>query len=733
MIASVVTERRIDRVFDYEVPDFLRGRVAVGHRVRVLLGSRQCTGYVIALKEHSESGRELKAMTALCEEEPLLTPALVRLAGWIAEYYVTPVEAVITGMLPPLIRRSQAPERRLLHVHAVDGWTGDGKKLTPAQQRLLELLGGGGPRPLAELIAQHGVSRAVVAALERRGAVVVAEQKVERQPARPEFVPTAGHELNAEQGAALAQICEGLRGRGSPSPVLLHGVTGSGKTEVYLRAIAESLALGRPALVLVPEIALTPQTIERFCARFEHAGERVAVLHSHLSDGERAEQWLAIRRGQARIVVGTRSAVFCPLSRPGVIIVDEEHDMSYKQAEVPRYHARDVAVMRGRLEGAVVVLGSATPSLESCVNADSGRYRRVRLCSRVDGRQLPVVRLVDMRREKRVNGPPILSRRLAEAIARRLELCEQTILFLNRRGFAPAVSCLACGQVVMCPHCSVPVVYHKQRDRMLCHLCGHQEAPPQKCAGCGSQELLFGGFGTERVEQVLRAFFPKAVIRRADSDALRGRDAHLKLFQEFRRGEIDILLGTQMIAKGLDFPNVTLVGVLHADTALNLPDFRASERVFQLLTQVAGRAGRGDVPGEVVVQTYVPHHTAIQAARHYDWETFYEAECEFRRGLGYPPFRRCTLITVRSEQESVAAERAAALRESLRAVLPASVEVGPAAPAPVARLKDQYRQQIFLKYARGLDVQRYLRPVVMGFARHRDATVQCDVDPVFLL
>ena len=734
MIAEVVIDRRIDLVLDYVVPDFLSGKLQIGHRVRVPLGKRHCQGYVTALKDYSNCEQELKPITALCDEEPLLAPQLVELARWVAEYYIAPLVTVIFCMIPPSIRRSTAPERSLLHVRAVEGWKEDQQKITPAQKRLLDLLNSVDCISLSVLQKEYRISKAVVTSLHRRGAVVLVPKKVESTIAKPEFVPSLPHQLNSEQSTALQNIVEALyEERRSPRPILLHGVTGSGKTEIYLQAIEHCLKLERSALVLVPEISLTPQTIERFCARFEQYGEKVAVLHSHLSDAERAQQWLRIRRGQVRIVVGTRSAVFSPLRKLGLIIVDEEHDSSYKQAEVPRYHARDVAVMRARLEKAVVVLGSATPSLESYYNAQCGRYTRVQLSNRVDGRQLPSIRLVDMRREQSRHRPAILSRLLVEAIEKRLTRKEQTILFLNRRGYSPAVCCLSCGQVVMCQNCSVTMVYHRQRERMLCHLCGHQDDLPTKCPECGSSQLLFGGFGTERAEHVLKAFFPKAVIRRADSDSLRGRDAHAKLFQEFRRGEIDILIGTQMIAKGLDFPNVTLVGVLHADTALNLPDFRASERVFQLLTQVAGRAGRGDVPGEVILQTYLPHHTAIQAARHYDWQTFYTAECEFRKGLGYPPYRRCTLITVRAKQESLAAERASALRESLCAVLPDSVEVGLPVPAPVAKLSGQFRQHIFLKYARGFNVQRYLRPVVMNFLRHRDATLQCDVDPLFLL
>ncbi len=735
MIVKVVTERRIDRVFDYEVPDFLQGEIQIGHRVRVPFGKKKCTAYVVQICDSSEITDKLKQIIAISDHLPLLTHELVKLAAWVADYYIVPLETVIATMLPVMIRSYRKISKQKLFVSLNKEQNNRGNKSskhTPLQSHVLEILNDITEISVSELESKYKVSRSVIGSLVKKGLLKLFELPVERQLAAPSFVPSSPAVLNSEQMVALNNIVSGFSEQ-NPKPRLLFGVTGSGKTEVYLQAISHALQSGRSAIVLVPEIALTPQTIERFRSRFEQLGQRVSVLHSHLSDGERAEQWMAIRRGQSRVVVGTRSAVFAPVNNLGIVVVDEEHDTSYKQADPPRYHGRDVAVARGALEGAVVVLGSATPSLESMFNAQLGKYVLLHLTQRADAALLPKIHLVDMRLEKRIHGPPVFSRRLIDEIHKRLQKREQVILFLNRRGYAPTVRCAACGHVMQCPHCSVPIVYHKHRNVLLCHLCGYQEKYPKQCPACGSGEFFHGGFGTEKAEQVLKEIFPRATVARADSDTLRGKDSHLQLFQDFRTGKIDILLGTQMIAKGLHFPNVTLVGVLHADTALNLPDFRAAERVYQLITQVAGRAGRGEMPGEVFVQTYAPHHTAIQCARKQDWETFYDAEREFRQTLGYPPFKRCTLLTIRSQSEKAAESQANALYDSIKSILPHECDVGRPAPAPIAKLKDFYRWQIFLKYPRGMKVQQHLRPLVIGFSKRRDAVLQCDVDPVFLL
>jgi primosomal protein N' (replication factor Y) len=515
--------------------------------------------------------------------------------------------------------------------------------------------------------------------------------------------------------------------------VLLHGVTGSGKTEVYLQAIAEVLALGKSALVLVPEIALTPQTVEHFRARFIGQKVGVAVLHSHLSSGERHDQWQHIRSGRARIVIGARSAVFAPLDDLGIIVVDEEHEHSYKQEESPHYHARDVAVMRGHLERVTVVLGSATPSLESYHHAKEGKYRLVELLQRVEEGQMPVTHVLDIRSKKKGEPPVLVAPRLIEAIQARLDRSEQAIIFLNRRGYSSSLQCPQCGYVEMCPNCSVALTFHRRAEKLRCHLCDFSSAVPHACPQCGFAPCKYSGSGTEKVEHALVEAFPKARIERMDSDNMKGKDAYARTLGDFAEGKIDILVGTQMIAKGLHFPRVTCVGVINADLALQIPDFRASERVFQLLMQVSGRSGRGQVRGEVFVQTRVPFHPAIQFARHHDYTGFVEQELAFRCSLHYPPYERFVLVTARGRSE----EKTLFVIENLakemeRLDLPETEITGPA-PAPIARIEERYRFQVFLRTRRIMAVTPRLRPLFMDRAWPDDIRVTLDVDPVDLL
>ncbi|MGH7993974.1 MAG: replication restart helicase PriA, partial [Limisphaerales bacterium] len=501
---------------------------------------------------------------------------------------------------------------------------------------------------------------------------------------------------------------------------LLHGVTGSGKTEVYLQALAHALEQGKGAIVLVPEISLTPQTVERFKARFSSGRLQtlVAVLHSRLSAGERHDEWHKIRQGRARIVIGARSAIFAPVEPLGLIIVDEEHEHTYKQEEAPRYHARDVAIMRGQMENAVVVLGSATPSLESYYNCQKGKYTLLELPERVDNQKMPHVRVVDMRQAAKEKGPPIFSPQLKEAITRRLERGEQTILFLNRRGYSTALQCPKCGFVANCPNCSLALTYHRPEQKLRCHLCGFMDAVPAVCPNmkCKNPAIRFAGTGTQKVEETLAKLFPNARVRRMDADTMKRKDDYRKTLGDFRTGKTDILVGTQMIAKGLHFPNVTLVGIIYADLALHQPDFRAGERTFQLLTQVAGRAGRGDVEGEVFVQAFTPFHPAIQYARRHDFTGFYEQEIEFREQLKYPPVSRIALLTLRGRNEDKVKFSAGHLRKVLESTVHSPqptvgwggaksdcglktvdfrdlVIAGPA-PAPLLRAEQFYRYQI---------------------------------------
>ena len=566
---------------------------------------------------------------------------------------------------------------------------------------------------------------------------------------------------------------------------LLHGVTGSGKTEVYLQALAHALEQGKGAIVLVPEISLTPQTVERFKARFSSGKLQtlVAVLHSHLSAGERHDEWHKIRQGRARIVIGARSAIFAPVEPLGLIIVDEEHEHSYKQEEAPRYHARDVAIMRGQMENAVVVLGSATPSLESYYNSKKGKYTLLELPERVDDQKMPHVRVVDMRqaasRQRGKEGIPIFSPQLKEAITQRLERGEQTILFLNRRGYSTSLQCPKCGEVVQCPNCSLALTFHRLEQKLCCHICGHVAPVPSICPNvkCKNPAIRFAGTGTQRVEETLAKLFPQARIKRMDADTMKRKDDYRKVLGDFRTGKTDILVGTQMIAKGLHFPNVTLVGIIYADLALHQPDFRAGERTFQLLTQVAGRAGRGDVEGEVFVQAFAPFHPAIQYARRHDFPGFYEQEIEFREQLKYPPVSRVALLTLKGRNEDKVKFSAEHLKRELEKSLKSSdnengplirsaatfsplggekenkahhslapqggeragargafkdlIIAGPA-PAPLLRAETFYRYQIMLRTRAMSKLSQALAKIIGTLALPEDVTLSVDIDPVNL-
>jgi primosomal protein N' (replication factor Y) len=612
---------------------------------------------------------------------------------------------------------------------------------------------------LTELLELAQTTAATVRRLEDRGLVAIAPEISERDPyAREHILPTQPLPLNSAQAQALAAVTGALNDSGTPKgesvprnsgpdlnpkhpsrTFLLHGVTGSGKTEVYLQALAHALERGMGAIVLVPEISLTPQTVERFKARFSSGPNQtlVAVLHSHLSTGERHDEWHKIRQGRARIAIGARSAIFAPIDPLGLIIVDEEHEHTYKQEESPRYHARDVAIMRGQMEGAVVLLGSATPSLESFYNCSKGKYTLLEMPERADDKKMPVVRIVDMRQTmRRGKIIPIFSPQLYDAIALRLERGEQVILFLNRRGYSSSLQCPRCGYVAGCPNCSVSLTYHRHEQKLCCHICGHQDKVPTVCptASCRNPEIRYAGLGTQKVEETLGKLFPNGRITRMDSDALKRKEDYRRILSDFRVGKIDILLGTQMIAKGLHFPNVTLVGIIHADLALHQADFRASERTFQLLTQVAGRAGRGDVEGEVFVQAFTPFHPAIQFARRHDFGGFYAQELEFRQQLQYPPFSRVALLTLKGRNEEKVQFSAEHLRRVLDKQLAGFKELilaGPA-PAPLLRAETFYRYQMMLRTPRMTLLSRSLAELAQGQALPDDVTLTVDIDPVDL-
>src|SRR5881275_2372552 len=589
--------------------------------------------------------------------------------------------------------------------------------------------------PAAQLLRETSFDNQTLRALAKRGLIELREEAVERDPhADEQFVATTNLELNAEQALALKRITQALDSPEDARPILLHGVTGSGKTEIYLQAIRAALERGRSAIVLVPEISLTPQTVERFKSRFAEMHEAVAVLHSHLSQGERHDEWHKIHSGRARIVIGARSAVFAPLKDLGLIIVDEEHETTYKQEEAPRYHARDIAVVRAKIEKCAVVLGSATPSLESYYNATIGKYELLTLTQRVDDQRMPLMRIVDLRLERRkAKIAPILSEKLSQAIADRLEKHEQTILFLNRRGFSTSLLCSNCGEARNCPNCSVALTFHRHMARLSCHLCGHTAAVPKKCPECGKDALIYAGFGTEKVESTVSHLFPKANVRRMDADSMARKEAYRETLRNFRTGKIDILVGTQMIAKGLHFPNVTLVGIINADLALHLPDFRAGERTFQLLTQVAGRAGRGETAGEVFVQTYTPFSPSIQFARHHDFAGYFQQELEFRERCDFPPFKHAILITARSAHEGRAKLSAETLKRRLKEALPEEFILGDATPAPLEKLQGQFRFHILIRGEAIMRLSRLVRETLDKLPFPEDVTVTVDVDPYQLL
>ena len=608
------------------------------------------------------------------------------------------------------------------------------KKSAPAQLKAWDFLQQNGPGWLADLSAASGISISAWRGLAERNLVSIGSQTQDRDPfLHTPVVESLPLGMNPEQIVVLNFLKSEIIAE-KPRVTLLHGVTGSGKTEVYLQAIDHVLALGKTALVLVPEIALTPQTVEHFRARFIGQKVGIAVLHSHLSSGERHDQWQAIRAGRARIVIGARSAVFAPLENLGLIVVDEEHEYSYKQEETPHYHARDVAVMRGHLERVAVVLGSATPSLESFHHAQEGKYLLARLPARVEEGRMPTTHILDLRGPaKKGVPPPLVAPRLIEAIQLRLDRQEQAIIFLNRRGYSSSLQCPQCGYIEMCPNCSVALTFHRRAERLRCHLCDHAAPVPHACPECGFAPFRYAGSGTEKVEQALVEAFPQARIARMDSDNMRGKNAFAQTLGDFAVGKIDLLVGTQMIAKGLHFPRVTCVGVINADLALQIPDFRAAERVFQLLMQVSGRSGRADLHGEVYVQTRVPFHPSIQFARHHDYNGFAEQELEFRRSLHYPPFERFILVTARGRnEEKTRFVLEQVTRDLQRLGLPETEITGPS-PAPIARIEERYRFQVFLRTRRITTVTPLLRPLFMDRAWPDDIRLTVDVDPVDLL
>ncbi|WP_439444026.1 primosomal protein N' [Listeria aquatica] len=794
-VAKVIVDvpaRQVDRPFDYLIPTELLEIVQVGTRVSVPFGNRKVQGFVVAIQGEADTDK-LKTIDAAMDIVPVLNQELLELGDWIAAETLSFRVSVYQAMLPAalrakyekyFIRLDESDEelevlfegaetldfkkaeqnellpalKRYLHdgeieiayevknkvvkkkakvverlasVERMDEAIQDLPKNAKAKARVLLFLAEqtNATLPLSELREKTKASASTVTSLEKEGLIRITEQVVGRDPYKGrQFEQSEPLALLPAQQKALDAI---LAAR-SAETFLLHGVTGSGKTEIYLQSIAEVLEQGKEAIVLVPEISLTPQMVERFKSRF---GEEVAVLHSALSHGEKYDEWRKIERGEAKVAVGARSAIFAPFENIGIIIIDEEHESSYKQEENPRYHARDVAIWRAKRYGCPVVLGSATPSLESFARAQKEVYTLLELPERINQQVLPKVEVVDMREELRSENRTEFSVDLLEKIKERIERKEQVVLLLNKRGYASFVMCRDCGFVMECPNCDISLTYHQAGNRMKCHYCGHEEQVPSNCPSCGSEHIRYFGTGTQKIEESLTKLIPEARIIRMDVDTTRTKGAHEKLLTRFKNQEADILLGTQMIAKGLDFPNITLVGVLNADTMLFLPDFRAAERTFQLLTQVSGRAGRHELPGEVVVQSYAPEHYSIRFAKEHDYLGFYQHEMRMRKRGAYPPFYYLTLISVSDQNERKAIQTIQEMSRYLQTKLTEkSLILGPV-PSTISRINNKYRYQCMIKYKVEPELKKELKTLLDHYQKEqaKGLTISIDVQPYVLM
>jgi len=732
MFAQVVFNRPVRSTFIYGVPDLCEVAVAPGKRVLAPFGkgNNRTLGYCVGVSNETPASENIKALISVADETPILSPAMLDLTRWMADHYYCGWGQVLESVLPRGAKSAKGSRWRLL-LHATFPAPADPETLPPKQRRAYELLTASEqPMEMKEVYSAAKCSPEVVRALLQKGWATMSRERVFRtDPIVPGFSGGKAPSLTAAQRSAVGAVVDALQS-GRSAEFLLHGVTGSGKTEVYLQAITAAREQGKQSIVLVPEISLTPQTIQRFRARFD----RVAVLHSRLTDAERGAFWRRIADGEVDVVVGARSAVFAPCQRLGVLVVDEEHETTFKQDSTPRYHARTVAEQRVQRENAVLLLGSATPSLEAWEGALSGRLKLLSLPDRVAGRLPPTVEVVDMRQEFRHSGFKGLSRPLLMAMKSVADAGGQTILLLNRRGFATNVFCPQCGHASKCRHCDVVLIHHRDRDRLVCHQCDEEYPTPEKCEACGGKAVKFNGIGTEKLESEVRLAFPSLRVARMDGDTMRSIRHYEKTLDDFREGRLDVLLGTQMIAKGLDFPNVQLVGVVSADTALHLPDFRASERTFQLVAQVAGRAGRSEKRGRVVVQSFSPEDRTIQTATKLDFHGFAATELSHRREHGYPPFRPMCRIIVRSKEHGAADATAALLADAIRQGNPAGTGVrilGPA-PCPIAKLQDYHRFHLQVH----AETDARLKNALEAFESvvfPRDVEVAIDVDPLSFL
>ncbi|MFM9905015.1 MAG: primosomal protein N' [Pyrinomonadaceae bacterium] len=730
------------RVFTYRVPEEMRAAIKLGARLILPFGRRSLTGYAVGL--HAElppdveiDASKIKDITEVTDEEPLVTPEILKLTQWTAHYYASFWGEMLKAALPAGINSEKVRPKRRKAVKLVTGFADEhSKPLTAQQQNIIDLLIANGREMLfTDLLEKADLGASPLNTLAKRGVVEIYVQDVMRDPLAGASLPDRdAFTLTDEQQLALDAVTTALTHADKFKAFLLHGVTGSGKTEIYIRAMRSALDAGRSAMMLVPEIALTPVFSRRLRSVF---GSDVAILHSNLSPGERYDEWRRIRRGDARIAIGTRSAVFAPLENIGLVIVDEEHDPSYRQHESPFYNARDVAVMRANLAGAVVVLGSATPAMESFHNAQNGKYTYLRLSDRIGGRGLARAELIDMRAVfKRFGKDVPLSPELLDAIAETHAKGEQVIILLNRRGFSQFVLCRTCGETMKCKNCDITLTFHRSDNKLVCHYCNYREKSPKVCPHCQSEYLYFVGEGTENIADQLEKKFPAMRIARVDRDTMAHKGEIEDVLLKFAGGGLDMLVGTQMIAKGHDFPNVTLVGVISVDIGLGLPDLRSAERTFQLITQVAGRAGRGAQAGKVLIQTYYPEHYALRHAREQDYEGFYAEEIKYRQRLGYPPFFVLASILIKHRDHAYASKNANILRRSLDAAnLSKNARVLGPAPASLSRLKNEYRLQIILKGVSRRTLRETLDIALADAEAHGCdlRTINVEIDPVNLM
>lgn len=734
--AKIVFAIPIDREFHYKIPEAMAAAVKVGARVRAPFGKSVRNGWCVGLSE-SAGVAEVKDILDVIDPDPLIDETGLKLARFIADRYLCSWGEALNAAVPAGVKKGTVG-RRIKSIEwavapeSVERIASEKGIVGEKQMKLIKALrDAGGIVIQSELLKAAGATLSSLQTLVKAGIVRV--KSVERELGGLEGV----HEklvrppvLTPDQERAMSVIEESLRAS-RHEVVLLHGVTGSGKTEVYLRCIEQVVARGRQAIILVPEISLTPQTVGRFKARFA----RIAVLHSHLGESERARHWKEIGSGNIDVIVGARSAIFAPVKSLGAVVVDEEHETSYKQESTPRYHVREVAIERARLENAIVILGTATPSLESYHNARAGNYRVAELPSRVENLPLPPVEIVDMVRERaETRGYPLISRRLKALMEEAVKNEEQTILFINRRGFTNYIACRRCEWVLRCKLCDVAVTFHKAMNRVFCHHCMESVALPSRCPACDGGELRQFGVGTERIEEEIKALFPEFVVGRMDSDSMKRTEDYQRSIEGLWSGKVDILVGTQMIAKGFDVPNVTLVGVVSADTAFHLPDFRAAERTFQLITQVAGRAGRGPKGGRVVVQTFNPDHYSIRCAVNHDYKTFAEMEMATREKLAYPPFTRLLRIVIQGGSDQNVRTAAEELVGKMRSAIDekSGKVIGPVM-APLARIRGRLRMQALVKAFDWETVLRNVKPLLTRRFLPGAAQITADADPMSMM